>query len=510
MINMAINLGKLFYNYFPKVRNVRLKRLLRSGSDMQSIVVLLIGRLAMGVGSFVSIRLITELIPPAQMGKYYYILAISGFGHLVLASPVGIYVSRMCMEWKKEGRILANFHTILYYEFAAGLFCVLMTAIYLVTFDPEMGDVHEVISLTILATTMVFLGSICSMLTTVVNFLGKRVVFVALTNLKIWGNLLFVSAAILLLSRTAKSMLIGQVVFLSALAYCIIYLFWNTSFLKQGETVSNKKFPWKYVWKFCWPLALTQVFFWGQLQGFRIPLKLTGGEHGVGVFSVFFGLVVGLFSLFDSIFNQFYAPVYWAKVAEKKLQNADLNLYAKFQWPNLIVFTLWVLGIAPFIVNIAVSAPYRGYANLMVWITIAEAIRLSGTGHSYGLNAVNRNILFLLPAVLSFAIVIGLTYGLGHVMDPLVATGIALMINYSIQVSLIIFLARNEYNVYLPIREAGWGVSFGFPLWSFLFVIHHTGYISGTLHNLGVLSFSVLLLFGAFWGVSRCLNIKLS
>ncbi len=73
-----------------------------SKKNFRDTIVLSIGRISLGAGTIISLRVISELINPSQLGLFYYIMAIGGFFSLVLFNPVTVYVNKSCLKLGKD------------------------------------------------------------------------------------------------------------------------------------------------------------------------------------------------------------------------------------------------------------------------------------------------------------------------------------------------------------------------------------------------------------------------
>lgn len=480
-----------------------------SKKNLKDSIILFAGRFIVGLGTVVSIRVITEMVSPFQLGRFYYCMAIGGFFSLVLFNPMMVYVNKSCIHWFQIIDGLKNAKSVLIYWIWAALACALLLSFvwYFMGASRPMGLLYFLflIPLIILSDTVISSGN--SML----NFIGYRFIYVVINSFQVWGVFLGTVLAVLLFGTEAENMIVGRMAAQVLLVGLVIFFVWKT--YKRNETVAAKKrsaLSWRAVWHFCWPIALTQVFFWAQFQGFRIPLKATAGEYGVGIFSVILGFIVAVFSIFDSLFTQLYAPIFWKNVTDKDFIDlgSDLTAYLKNHWCYLIIYSFWILGIASFAFRIFLAEAYRGYYYLVVLIVLSEAIRIAGTAPSYAMNAIHKNFYFLLPAVLCFVICMGGVYFLGRVMDPLFAAALSLAASCLAQLGVMLFFAKKNFVYHIPLKDIRVAAMYGLPLWFALFMLKQFGFSASVQGCFVVLLLSAVALGVLFFLMSKRLTAE--
>src|SRR5882762_5300699 len=66
-----------------------------------------VGRLGALLGGVATLRVATEILGAAEMGKMFLVLSTISLVALVLA-PAGLFFNRHIVEWHREGRLLEN------------------------------------------------------------------------------------------------------------------------------------------------------------------------------------------------------------------------------------------------------------------------------------------------------------------------------------------------------------------------------------------------------------------
>lgn len=456
-----------------------------SKKAFRDTILLSLGRGLSVFGQIAYVRVITELVDPAQLGVFYYVLAIGGIFSFAFFSPISIYITRSFLVWYKDKISRVNLIAILRLLFYVGLTCCFVFFIY--WHDFRDNDQIRLIYFTFIP-VIFFTSSLISIGTGLFNLLQKRGLFVAFTSILIWSNLLFIYLLATLAGRRAEIMLLGQMI--SQVIVAIVVLFVLYKLIKANQEISrHPRINWAEAWGFCWPVAVTQILFWAQSEGYRIPLRENAGAYGLGIFSITFGITIALFAFFQSVFAQLYDPIFWKSVSYNGYTSSDLSNYLKNHWPYLILFTFWVIGVSSPILKVVASATYSRYSYLVILISITELIRHTGLGLYNSVYASNRNRILILAALLSSISCLGGTYYLGRIIDPIIATIVSLAVAYLIAVFILgVFLKKGD-DFIVPWKECGIAALVGIVLVSILLLAEELGLassIAGSLIALAV------------------------
>ena len=420
--------------------------------------VLLLGRVSIGLGQVVNIRVITEFVSPSQLGLYYYVLAIGSIISPLLFQPISIYAGRTFLIWFKDksskSMLLAILKLLMYFTL---FFCIVFFCYW--HYFHEKGDIG--LPYFTLVPVILLTSSIIGIVTSIINLLLLRKLFVILTNLTVWSNVLCICLLVVLVSRNAETILLGMMISQAIVAIIVLYVVKGK--LDANEPIrSTQKMDWKEAWNFCWPVIITQVLFWAQNYGYRIPLKINANVSNLAVFCITYGITVQLFSLFQTVFTQLYDPLFWKSVADSGHKSSDLDNYMKNHWPYLIMFTFWTISISIFALRVMAAEQYIQYYYIVMLASVTELVRHMGLAFYNSVYAANVNKILIPPGVFSLIMCMGGTYVLGKVMDPVIATILSLGIA-CLGVTIIVgVFIRKSLTFKLPWKQSG--IAFGFGI----------------------------------------------
>jgi len=456
-----------------------------SKKSFKDTCLLFLGRVGVGLGQIVSMRIITELISPSQIGLFYYVLAIGAIFSCILFQPIIFYTTRTFLVWFKEAisrnKLISTIKLLLWFTF----FCCFIFFIYWHYFQ-EKNQIG--LPYFTLVPVIILTGSLIGIGTSTINLLQMRKVFVIFTNLIIWSNLLLTFLLVVLVDKKAEMMLLGRMISQIIIAISVLYIV-KKVINKSEQICKDSKMDWREVWKFSWPLSLTQILFWAQNSGYRIPLKINAGVHDLGIFSVTFGITIALFTMFQSVFTQLYDPIFWKNVADNGHKSSDLNSYMKNHWPYLVLFTFWVIGISAFALKVMAAGKYSKYYYFIMLIAVSELVRHLGMGLFNSTNAINKNEILILPGMFSFIVCLGGTYFLGRIINPIIATVVSMIIAYFLTLVMLSIFVRKSVEFKFPWKESGFAAIFGVILASVMLSIGLLGFSSTVGESIVVLVF---------------------
>ena len=251
------------------------------------------GRLVQTAIALISVRILTSLLSPMQMGRYWLIVSITSCFALVFVNPVGMYINRRLVEWKGQGSLLEHLDL-----FAGYLLVVALTASAILFVLNAFGAFEfqiKTMDLILLVTGSLLFNTAYMTLAPALNFLGKRWWFVSLNNLALLLGLLLSIGFVHFLSASAECWLTGQIaswLAISAIAYWALknsLPFRLSEKPRVGSSLSNGIFS-SEIFLFSWPLSITVGLYWLQISGYRFLLSHLGDVVSVGLFVTDFGV----------------------------------------------------------------------------------------------------------------------------------------------------------------------------------------------------------------------------
>jgi len=476
-----------------------------SKRNFKDLCFLFAGRLGIGLGQIVSMRIITEIVSPSQIGLFNYILAFGNILSSLLFQPVSFYVTKEFLVWTKTSSSKNQLLSLIKMLLLITAFSSFLFFIYWhLSSEKDKVDVVYFTFVPAIMLTGVLIGIGCG----IVNLLRMKVEFVILNNLLIWFNLICTVLMVMFIAKKAEIMLLGQLVsqiIVSIIVFCLLGKILDKN-SKDRQIDESSTINWREVWIFCWPVAIIQILFWSQSYGFRIPLKINAGMYNLGIFSVVFGITIALFAIFNDLFAQLYHPIFWKNVSDYGHRSSDLSKYMKNHWPYLILFTFWVIGISMHVLRVMATGRYSQFYFIIIMVAISELIRHSGAGLYNSTFAINRNKILIFPGICSFIICLGGTYYLGLAINPINAAIISLAASYLASMILLTISIRRHIDFEFPWLEAGVSCIFGCALTIILFSVNMLKLPSTLFNSLFILAGSSILFVLAAYSLSRILR----
>jgi O-antigen/teichoic acid export membrane protein len=421
-----------------------------SRKSIKQTLILLIGRGGIVAGQLIATKVYTRLLSPVQLGTFYYVASFLGILSSLVFQPVVVFITRSYLLWEKRRVDVGNLRSLLKGMLALAVLACTGFLAFALAHGPAGGLGITWFSLlpTIQLTELVI-----SCGTSILLLKEARSLAIGISNAVLWLTFLLTALLVYSVNATAQMMFAGQICaqLLIAVSVCVILL----RMQKHAETDQHRlNLRWKEIWSFAWPVSITQGLFWAQNVGYRIPLKANAGEHELGIFGIVFGMTVGLFAAFQSVFTQLYDPIFWASVSNSGHHSSDLNAYLRNHWPNLILFTFLVASISDVTLRLITNERYAAYSYLMVLVAVAELIRHMGLGFYNTTYALEQPRQLLGPGLISFVVCLAGSYLLGRVMNPVIATILSLTMAYACNLGVLFLSVGRGVQVRLPLRAS--------------------------------------------------------
>ena len=179
------------------------------------------GRVIQGLIGVVSVRVLTSLLSPAEVGNYFLILSIVGLCVLTLVSPFGMYVNRRLHKWDAEGNLLGRLAAGNLYLAAIAIFSMLAVLVLNRSFG--VGNSIPLAGFMCVAGLYAYVSTGNQTVVPALNMLGNRKAFVFYTAATLILGLTFSTAFSLVFSRTALAWLSGQALSMGAVGVAALF-----------------------------------------------------------------------------------------------------------------------------------------------------------------------------------------------------------------------------------------------------------------------------------------------
>ena len=472
-------------------------------SDMPVSFYYLIGRVVTAIGQIVLIRVLTAVLVPSELGKYYLLIATASWFSLLIINPVSVYVSRHIYPWNEEKvAVRAVRYFVVYVMFVALLTSLVLLLLYnfrVITLQTKIFVFGLFIPL------FVFFTFLSGFWPNLLNLLHRRLAFVFFSSSNVWGKIVIILLSTAIISHTAETVFLGIILWAAVLSLLSgMYLWLHLKKPSKPREVSSYSIDYRELFKFAWPLAIAVGLYWGQSQGYRFVLKYTSGMAVVGKFVVAYSLGAALVTMVESLFNQIYQPIYYKEIAP------GTKVAYREAWTKLAEYGVGVyvpLGVfaacaGPYLGKWLLAPAYRDMGIYAAFGALSELFRGFSSLSYLGFVAKKDTLPFVLRGAIGTLIAIVGVWSLSK-MHPLLGTGCALVLsNMVVSVALYLRL-KKDLAVSFPWRKMVASLALTLPVLALLILGYKFDLNISSLSNLVVLFSSGLMLLFSQWKLSK-------
>jgi O-antigen/teichoic acid export membrane protein len=434
-------------------------------ASYQTLIVLMLGRGLQVLAGFVTIKITTTLLSPAQLGSMNQMMSLAMLGTAALLVPVSAYMGRGCLEWRDAGvlssRLFSYFLLVIAVGLSLGLVAWTVQSQTLLVSGLTATWVGGLV-------TLYTIGySLHSMGTTGLNLIGYRVLYVFFGNVAVWVGLLLA----VLCSRneiTPETWLLGifSGFLLSSLSYPLLAQYGRkTAAVHSIDDRDVLPFDRWTVFMFVWPQTVVFTLWWIQSQSYRFILMWVTDIANVGLFAAGYMICSVPMQTFETLFNEFYGPTLFRALKGQDLEGfaRAWNAYAGAYIPAVILFGAFLIGNAAFMVKLLLGEQFQAVAPILIWPALTETIRaISSTLHQLGLVKVDMTAT-ILPVVVGALVAPTLVYFMAP-HAPLLGTALALLAAGVAVFAVVIPISYCALPVVWPVRRIMYAAALGVPL----------------------------------------------
>ena len=311
------------------------------------------GRLATIILGLLTIRAVTTILTPDQYGQLALLVVVQTFCGLFLVNPVGMYINRHTHEWWDDGSLLARFGRYRQYIFSVSIIGGIAALVVSQEFPPA-----QIAVIVLAMIVMVNGGTWNATWIPLLNMVGQRGVAVS------WGLITSVTgllASVLLCAvwPTATTWFIGQAFGL------VLGAIGAGRALRRGVLPRQIAAPCflvdrQAIMAYCFPLAVGTGFMWLQLSGYRLLVERYWGLSLLGYLSVGLLLAGQIWSMVESLAQQFLSPLFYRRVAQidKDSSTSALSDLLNVMVPIYLLLSGASYIGAPYILKLLVAPQY--------------------------------------------------------------------------------------------------------------------------------------------------------
>jgi len=464
------------------------------------IYILAAGRIMLMITSIISIRIVTTLFSPSEVGRLNIIMSIYGWFNLSLVSGVWMYVIRKINEWYDEGRARRYIIYFGVYRLIIGIISILVLIPFQYLFG--VGIAVKTGWLILLVAGSIFVTGCNSDYISNINLLGHRYWFVILSLLTSWLGLGISVLFALKLSASSEywltGQLIGQIVIL-LIAFVILIKYLKPSSNKKIFR-NNKDFTLRNIFIFAWPLSIGVFLYWCNTQGYRFIFEKVAGTGMLGLFAVGFGIGSSLMSFFDVLFNQYYYPIFYREIANSNKQQRTIawNKYASAFSPAIILMAIFVATNGSLIAKVLTGEKFQQVGNIVLWGALAESLRMLVAITAMVSHAQLKMKPLIFPSITGAVIAIIGTFMFVR-YNPIMGTGIALSFGWLLALIHMYINMRKLLRIQIPWKRSYYSLVLSIPIIIFFITTKKYFHVQTMLQSLIVLCISAIyLLFAQF------------
>ncbi|MCM2281806.1 MAG: hypothetical protein NDI61_08160 [Bdellovibrionaceae bacterium] len=307
----------------------------------RDFIVLSLGRVIQVALLFATFRALTALLPPQELGLYFYLLSVIGAFGLIVVGPVGMYFNRHLHSWLSQGELTS--HARRFWAFAAVVSIVATALALLIPQPSNIGLISLAVGVCVLG------GTSLNTFVPALNLLGKQRSFV------LWNTT--AQIAILLGASLATSFHPTAAVWLIALGatqtlFGLLGYFALDNLGASHTAPVSSPMQFRALLQFAAPLAAANIGVWGLNQGYRQAAEYFVGLEELAVIGLGIGLASSIFSALEVLAQQLYLPHFFSETSTSdpdRRRRAWRELWLELA-PLYLSVALFTTGVAPFII----------------------------------------------------------------------------------------------------------------------------------------------------------------
>lgn len=333
------------------------------------MLIVLAGRLAQFAIAFLSVKLMTTLLSPVEVGQIALVTTATALFALFLINPVGMFINRRLHTWVKTGLLRHYFHLYFWYLMGVAIMAALLT--WTALHNHLWGSTLPSAWCAALIAGSLLFNTINQTLVPSMNMLGQTRPFVTLTIGTLTFGLLVSVVLVEWLGANAAAWLTGpiisQIVF-SFLAYKVFF----RDRVSQFRNLEGADY--RRIFNFAWPISLAMGLNWLHMQGYRFILADRFGLAELGLYAAGYGVAAALTNACESITTTWFQPRFY-----RESNSTDASVRAK-AWPHyastMLPFTILassgVFITSPYLTCIMLGPSYHTAVPYVMTGALAE------------------------------------------------------------------------------------------------------------------------------------------
>ena len=308
---------------------------------------------------FASVKIMTHLLTPADMGKVTLITTTTSLFALFLVNPVGMFINRRTHAWIDAHQFRRYLGLYVSYLVAVAV----IAAVCLIAgdyFGLDLGGAYLPWVVALICGSLVF-NTISTTLVVTLNMAQRVLAFTSLTLgtlvaslcASVWLNHVGTPGA----ERWLAGTLLGQTLF-GAISYVALF---RGEAGQRGVPLRISRRQWMAMFSFCWPIGLSVLMQWLHMQGYRFLLADRFGLAQLGLYAVGYGVAASLISAVETLLLTWYQPIFYrmANSTDPAQRDQAWSAYASAMVPASLLGMTAVVAASPCLPKLLLGSAFR-------------------------------------------------------------------------------------------------------------------------------------------------------
>jgi len=390
------------------IKSDRFRRLSREGFWV------VLGQVMAVLGALVGVRVLTELLAPAEYGELALGMTVAILVNQVVFGPLSQGVTRFYAPAVErgdlDGYLSAVSRLVLLASGGVTVLVLLIVAGLLVL--GASGWIWIAIVTLVFAT----LSGYSAIFNGIQNAARQRPIVALHQAMEAWMRFSIAAGLIIWLAPTSLVAVIGYVIATIVVLGSQQYMFFKKISPQLIIKADNVNVWQRQIWKYTWPISFFGIFTWAQLVSDRWALGLFSTAQEVGLYAVLFQLGYYPMSMVTGMVMQLLGPIFFQRAgdASDNQRNANVN---KLSW-KLTISTLGVTGVAflvalllhEYVFYVFVAAEYSSVSYLLPWALLAGGIFAAGQTIALNMMSLMKTRIMMEAKIVTALIGVGLNF----------------------------------------------------------------------------------------------------
>lgn len=341
------------------------------------------GQVMAVIGALVGVRLLTELMIPAEYGELALGMTVVTLVNQVMLWPLRDGATRFYALAVEQGALTSYLTAVRRLIFLA-IGIVVLIIVLSITGLLIVGRTQW-IALVVASLIFAILSGYSSILTGIQNAARQRSIAALHQGIESWARFMVAAGMILLLGASSTVAMIGYGVALIPVICSQLLFFRKINPIRSSSFDSDYGISWRNrICTYSWPLAAWGILIWAQLSSDRWALKLFATNQEVGFYAVLFQLGFYPITIATGMAIQFLTPIFYQRAGDTSDGKRKANVHMmgwRLTWLALVItgvaFLIALLFHVP-IFRFIVAKEYAAVSYLLPWMILAGGIFAAG------------------------------------------------------------------------------------------------------------------------------------